>query len=731
MTGRHGWRIATVAALLWSALVAAAPPGPAYGRPLGQDHEPAAEADSAGRLLAVDAQAAPPALVVLAAGATAADYQRVVAAARRLGAEVRLGYPPSAFIAVLSPSAESALRAERGVARIERGAVDPASVQPLGAAAGTAARAWNQAYAQPPGPARAPQPPPPAPRGPTFKIPPPPGPAVQGTRGPTARAPTAAQTSAYMAGNIVASVIFVQSGATSGNCNPPDTSTEHWDDTRRQQVLSEISQGLNFWPTRNNRPAILTFHVEDLGVQLTSCEPINRPSSQEGLWIADVLTRLGVSATSSNYIDPARQLAHQRRTQWGADWGYLIFMVDSLNNTSGTFTDGAFAYTYLQGPFTVMTYDNDGWGSNRMHIVAAHETGHIFGALDEYASSGCSTSDTSGYFGVANASCNNGGITTDVSIMGEPSEQLSANVDVSNSARAAIGWRNPVPRGDGTAVVDVVKTSTVSLSPYSPNPTSNPQPTFNATASNPPVSTTGCTVISGFTYFCATPVNIARVQSAEWQLDGGAWQTAGVVASDGAFDSETESYTFGPQAPVGNGVHTFATRATNNFGHTSAAASTSLTISSSAPPSRRPPTDYTGDGRSDYAVWRPSTGEWWVRDAANGAVTRLPWGTNGDRPVPGDYTGDGRADYAVWRPSTGEWWVLNSANLTQSRVLWGVNGDRPVPGDYDGDGRTDYAIWRPSTGEWWIRSAATGAVTVVTWGVSGDIPPARPAGVSP
>jgi len=43
----------------------------------------------------------------------------------------------------------------------------------------------------------------------------------------------------------------------------------------------------------------------------------------------------------------------------------------------------------------------------------------------------------------------------------------------------------------------------------------------------------------------------------------------------------------------------------------------------------------------------PSTG---------GAVTRQ-WGLAGDVPVPGDYDGDGRQDLAVWRPSSGEWFV--------------------------------------------------------------------------
>ena len=58
------------------------------------------------------------------------------------------------------------------------------------------------------------------------------------------------------------------------------------------------------------------------------------------------------------------------------------------------------------------------------------------------------------------------------------------------------------------------------------------------------------------------------------------------------------------------------------------------------------------------------------------------------------------ADLAVWRPSTGTWWVMGGANSAQVTQNWGVSGDKPVPGDYDGDGKTDIAVYRRSAGIW-------------------------------
>lgn len=46
-----------------------------------------------------------------------------------------------------------------------------------------------------------------------------------------------------------------------------------------------------------------------------------------------------------------------------------------------------------------------GWGEANFHRVLAHESGHIFGAPDEYASSKCSTSATAGHLHIANSNC--------------------------------------------------------------------------------------------------------------------------------------------------------------------------------------------------------------------------------------------------------------------------------------------------------------------------------------
>ncbi len=132
------------------------------------------------------------------------------------------------------------------------------------------------------------------------------------------------------------------------------------------------------------------------------------------------------------------------------------------------------------------------------------------------------------------------------------------------------------------------------------------------------------------------------------------------------------------------------------------------------------PGNYDGDKKIDYAVFRG--GVWYIMNSSDGAVHMVTFGLPDDLPVPGDYDGDGKTDISVWRPSDGNWYVIRSSDGAFDVRHFGIAGDLPVPGDFDGDGITDLAVWRPNSGEWYVLQSSDGALSTIKFGQNGDRP---------
>ncbi len=134
------------------------------------------------------------------------------------------------------------------------------------------------------------------------------------------------------------------------------------------------------------------------------------------------------------------------------------------------------------------------------------------------------------------------------------------------------------------------------------------------------------------------------------------------------------------------------------------------------------PGDFDGDGVTDRAVYRNSTGVWYIRRSSDLAWYVLPFGLTGDKPVAADFDGDSISDIAVWRPSDGNWYIWYMGTQTYSIAHFGLDGDIPAAADYDGDLKTDMAVFRPSTGVWYYLKSSNGDFVATQWGLNGDKP---------
>jgi hypothetical protein len=358
-------------------------------------------------------------------------------------------------------------------------------------------------------------------------------------------------TSEFMIGKIAIGIFILES---TGAIDP---STENWTSSRASQVISQIQAAMTWWQNREPS-ANLTFVYDIHYPANTSYEPINRPSTDDVLWVSQVLGNLGYTDTGADPTETQLQRAYSYlnhiRDSLATDWATAVFVADSLNSTTGMFTDGWFAYAYFGGPFAVMTYDNDGYTISGMAATMAHEFGHLFYALDEYSGSdGCS--ERSGYFNSANCNAVDCPPPTVACIMrGQISPYTQGAV--CRCTHLQIGHRD----SDADGIEDILDVPPVgTLVPFSPDPA----PTGNLTYA-------GSGTVSTLPNLNAQPapsshpaITLNKIAAAQFRVDGGPWQSA--AASDGSFDEPTEQFTF--SVTVTAGTHLIEARVRDSAGN--------------------------------------------------------------------------------------------------------------------------------------------------------------------
>jgi PKD repeat protein len=388
-------------------------------------------------------------------------------------------------------------------------------------------------------------------------------------------------TSEFMIGSLSVGLIFVESDGTI------DPKTETWTDPMKGDVQNGVLAGVSWWATNPLGPQFnVTLHNMTV---TTSYEPINRPQSDEGLWINETMTKMGYS--SGDYFYKTRSYINDMRASDGNDWGYVIFMVNSLNDVDGRFTDGLFAYSYLGGPFTVMTYDNDGWGIARMNLVTAHEMGHVFYATDEYD-------------GIPQFS----GYLDSLEIEGSGSIMDTCTLSISNGTLHQIGWYD----SDSDGIFDIVDT----------------QPEVTLTSLPLQYSNSSLADFSGFVSVIPYPnrnplgpgndVTVAKISQVYYSLDGSGWMAAS--PSDGAYDQTTEAFNFS-FAPT-DGIHSVSAMAVTDQGVYSGSnasddfySDTTEPVSSAQPlPAYTNSTTFTVQGNANDNLGLRSVELWYSRD---------------------------------------------------------------------------------------------------------------------
>jgi len=138
--------------------------------------------------------------------------------------------------------------------------------------------------------------------------------------------------------------------------------------------------------------------------------------------------------------------------------------------------------------------------------------------------------------------------------------------------------------------------------------------------------------------------------------------------------------------------------------------------------------DFDGDGRSDLTRFRANqmTGEffWIILQSETQMVRTVQWGNLfSGFPVTGDFDGDGKQDIAFFNTGSGLWAILQSSNNQPRYENFGTANDVPVVGDYDRDGKSDLAVTRAVNGQkyWYIKQSSNNQLRIEQWGLASDI----------
>jgi subtilisin-like proprotein convertase family protein len=160
------------------------------------------------------------------------------------------------------------------------------------------------------------------------------------------------------------------------------------------------------------------------------------------------------------------------------------------------------------------------------------------------------------------------------------------------------------------------------------------------------------------------------------------------------------------------------------------------------------PAAYDGNGVTEIATFRPSAVRGNDADSFNvlapnfsnnyqvsftdPTVPALKGFTYkaGDIPAPADYDGVGRDEFAIYRPTTGQFFILNVPNLF-NKSTWTLRtvtmnlpggpkvGDEPASEDYEGTGKASPTVYRPSNATFYEIQTTNGIQQAIPFGQPG------------
>jgi hypothetical protein len=342
------------------------------------------------------------------------------------------------------------------------------------------------------------------------------------------------ETSEYLIGSVSVGVFLLESNGAI------DYNLEDWTQEEENQVTSEIIDSMTWWENQKPDADVKFFYDWNYQVQV-SYEPIIHPSAitdveYQELWVNEALSNFGYDTGTMG--ERAYSYVNDLRAEKDTDWAYAIFIVDSSEDVDGAFIDGYFAYSYLGGPFLIMTYDNQRFGIGMMNQVLAHEMGHTFWATDEYNG----YPEYSGYLNARDV--DGSGCVMDITV----------GLCVSSGTALQVGWRDT----DADSILDIVDTNPITeLELIDDNPSGEYRFDFEGISSIQPYPNNN-------PYRADNNVSINIIENVQYRINDGEW--IDIPPLDEGYDNDVESFEFTTE-PIPKGIHKIEVKAINSVGN--------------------------------------------------------------------------------------------------------------------------------------------------------------------
>ncbi|HXV13670.1 MAG TPA: FlgD immunoglobulin-like domain containing protein [Candidatus Krumholzibacteria bacterium] len=233
-----------------------------------------------------------------------------------------------------------------------------------------------------------------------------------------------------MAGTVAVTFFLVESDGTGSD---PDSWT--WTPEDMQEYMDDTVVGLLWWSNRadDHLDCWVTFLINHVSAFDPRCHQWVEPSLHDNgfvtTWAANVMTKMGY--VSGNHFSKVDAFNAWQEATYQANSAYSAFIAYNPIGAPSSFANGGYAFAWIYGPYFWSLFRTPGWTHD---VVVSHETGHIFGACDEYTGGCSSCNSTCSAYGGNNENCE------DCNPLSRPCMMRSNENGLCQYTKTMIGW---------------------------------------------------------------------------------------------------------------------------------------------------------------------------------------------------------------------------------------------------------------------------------------------------